>query len=378
MRKDRKAGSNPNQGFEAEHDGELDGAREDEEEAFYEDELDEGEEYEEEDLEEYEDEASGEQAYEDEDEAYEDDEPSGEQAYEDEEYEDEDEEFDEYDEDQYDEDEYEDDEYEEEYEEQEEAPKQPSRFDRIRERLQQPTAAKPSGATKRPSPTKRPSQTKPSRQAKQPSPTKASAAAKQSTAGAPKSDIAVKWSIDRLNERERLFSFGGAALAAIFGVVIYFSETSNPHFRLAKNQLTPQTTLVIGLGAGVLLAGATFIGRRAPVGFVALFTGAGFSGSTFVLAIPFWALAFWLLFRSYKLQREAAATARAEARAHPRSASTKAAGGRGSGSRKAKAATNTGPKRPEANKRYTPPRPPPKPKPAPPARRSRKSPTKKD
>ena len=189
-----------------------------------------------------------------------------------------------------------------------------------------------------PSPTKRPSPTKPSRQVKQPSPTKASAAAKQSAAGAPKSDIAVKWSIDRLNERERLFSFGGAALAAIFGVVIYFSETSNPHFRLAKNQLTPQTTLVIGLAAGVLLAGATVIGRRAPVGFVALFTGAGFSGSTFVLAIPFWALAFWLLFRSYKLQREAAATPRAEARAHPRSASTRSPGGRGSGSAKGKGA----------------------------------------
>ncbi|MDQ1360124.1 MAG: hypothetical protein QOJ44_501 [Acidimicrobiaceae bacterium] len=316
MNKDKKAGSNQDEGFSAEleEDEEYE-----EDEGVYEDELDE---YDEDEL--------------DEDEELEDDEEYEEEPDEDEEY-----------------GEYEDEEYEEE-EYEEATPKEPSRFDRVRARLQPPSTTKPSVPTKQPSPTK------------------------SSSTDAPKSDIAVKWSIDRLNERERLFSFGGAVLAAIFGVAIYLTETHNSHFRLAKNQLTPQTTLIVGLAAGVLLAGATFIGRRAPVGFVALFTGAGFSGSTFVLAIPFWALAFWLLYRSYKLQREAAATARAEARARPRSANTRATGGRGSGSRKAKAGTNTGPKRPEANKRYTPPRPPPKPKPAPPARRSRKSPTKKD
>ncbi len=178
--------------------------------------------------------------------------------------------------------------------------------------------------------------------------------------------LSSKWAIDRLNDREKQFSFVAAGASAIFGVMIYFIETGNRNFRLSKGQLTPQTTLLIGLIAAGLLLIATLVGRRAPVGFVALFTGAAYSGSTFVLAIPFWVLAFWLIYRSYKIQRQAAAELRATAPPRPRSggsrnaAAGRSASGRSSPKGKGKAGKDAGPRRPEANKRYTPKRPPPK------------------
>lgn len=200
----------------------------------------------------------------------------------------------------------------------------------------------------------------------------------RSTDGAPMSERDAKRAIYMLNDRERLFSFASAVVAAGFGVAIYVSETSNKHFRLTKGELTPQTMLLVGLIAGALLLVATLVGRRALVGFMVFFAGAGFSTNSFVLALPFWALAFWLLYRSSRIQRQRTQELRAERAARPRSANTS---GRGSGSRsssrKAKGGSTTGPKRPEANKRYTPPRPPPKPKPAPPARRPKKTTAKK-
>jgi hypothetical protein len=181
-----------------------------------------------------------------------------------------------------------------------------------------------------------------------------------------------KRAIYMLNDRERLFSFASAVVAAGFGIAIYVSETSNKNFRLAKGELTPQTMLLVGLVAAALLVVATLVGRRALVGFMVFFAGAGFSTNSFVLALPFWALAFWLLYRSSRIQRQRTQELRAERAARPRSTNTS-----GRGSRKGKGGSTTGPKRPEANKRYTPPKPPPKPKPAPPARRPKKSTAKK-
>ncbi len=181
-------------------------------------------------------------------------------------------------------------------------------------------------------------------------------------------------SIDKLDERERLFSFAAAGLAAVAGIGVYVAETSNSHFRLAKGQLTPQTTLILGLGAAALLVIATFVGRRALVGFVALFTFLAFS-SQFLLGIPFLALAIWLLYRSFKIQREASAAARASreegslARA-PTARSSGRAPSAGRGARSKSKGVR------EANKRYTPKRPPP---PAPkPSRRERKAAQSKD
>jgi hypothetical protein len=173
--------------------------------------------------------------------------------------------------------------------------------------------------------------------------------------------------IDRLDERERRFSFAAAGLAAVAGIAVYVAETSNPHFRLAKNQLTPQTTLVLGLVAAGLLLVTTLIGRRALVGFMALFTFLAL-GTQYLLGVPFLVLAIWLLYRSFKVQREASAAARA-ARTEStsgRAAPTRASGRPGSPGpsprSKSKSKSKSGP---EANKRYTPKRPaPPAPKPS--------------
>jgi hypothetical protein len=188
-----------------------------------------------------------------------------------------------------------------------------------------------------------------------------------------RSDRSTKWAVDRLDEREKRFSFAASGGALLFGVIIYAVE-NNAHFHPQKGQLSPQTVLVVGLVGGALLLGATLLGRRAPVGFVALFTGLAFSNSSLFLALPFLALAIWILYRSFKIQRETAANTRA-ARAESKAATPRESRGPastpkpGAGS-KGKGRANSS-SRPEANKRYTPKRPPP---PAPkPSRRERKA-----
>jgi hypothetical protein len=179
-----------------------------------------------------------------------------------------------------------------------------------------------------------------------------------------------KRAVEQLDDRERLYSFVASGLAVVLGLLIYFIESDNKHFRLAKGQLTPQTTLAVGLISGALLFGATWLGRRAPVGFISLFAFL-FFGTRYFVGVPFLLLGVWLLYHSYKVQKEANALRKAN-----RSTGT-AAPDRSSGSKapptKADRTSraNKGPARPEANKRYTPKRPPP---PAPkPSRRERKA-----
>jgi hypothetical protein len=177
-----------------------------------------------------------------------------------------------------------------------------------------------------------------------------------------------------LDGRERRLSFAAAGGSALFGVMIYVLDTNNKHFRLQKGQITPQTTLVLGIAFAVLLVAATVYGRRAPVGFVALFVFLMFGTTSFFLGVPFLALAAWLLYRSYKIQKESAATARAarlEQSTSPAS-TTRTGPATNKSSRSASRSSRTkGPAMPEANKRYTPKRPPP---PAPkPSRRERKA-----
>ena len=179
--------------------------------------------------------------------------------------------------------------------------------------------------------------------------------------------------VERLDDRERLLCFAASALAVVAGVLIYVVETENKHFRLKKGELTPQTTLIIGLIVGALLLGSTLLGRRAPVGFVALFGFLAF-GTQYFAGIPFLVLAVWLLVRSYKFQKEAAATRKASMAAGGTSTRAGPRGtGASSGSAKSGAARSPskGPTAAEANKRYTPKRPaPPPPKPS---RRDRKA-----
>jgi hypothetical protein len=188
-----------------------------------------------------------------------------------------------------------------------------------------------------------------------------------------------KAAIERLDPRERRFSFAAGSAAVLFGIVIYLLETQDKvHF--TKNPDAPVTTLVLGLASGLLLLGATFIGRRAPVGFVALFAFLIFGTSSIILGAPFLVLAVWLLYRSYRIQREATARVRAgrSTGVTTKSSTTRAAGASASSSGRspkptasARKEAKRGPVMPEANKRYTPKRPPP---PAPkPSRRERKA-----
>ena len=75
----------------------------------------------------------------------------------------------------------------------------------------------------------------------------------------------------------------------------------------------PRPRCIVGVVCAVALAATTYLGRRALVGFVALFTFLGFSNTDFVIGLPFLLLAVWLLYRSYKVQKEV--TARIKERA---------------------------------------------------------------
>lgn len=202
-----------------------------------------------------------------------------------------------------------------------------------------------------------------------------------------------KWSIDRVDPRERVYCYFAGFVAAFFSVLIYVVESDNQHFHVKKGQFTPITTLLVGLVCAVALIGTTYLGRRALVGFVALFTFLGFSNSDFVVGLPFLLLAFWLLFRSYKVQKEITARIKSERAAGgsatsgatgasgarepaaPRPSRAEAAAARRSGTRTG--GRSKAPAAPTGNKRYTPKAPtrpaPPPPKPSWRERRSAKA-----
>jgi putative Ca2+/H+ antiporter (TMEM165/GDT1 family) len=163
-----------------------------------------------------------------------------------------------------------------------------------------------------------------------------------------------------------------AAASVLIGVVIYLVETGDHNFRVTKGEVTPQTTLVLGIVFGALLLAAALFGRRAPMGFMALFTFLAF-GTRYLAGLPFLALAVWLLYRSFKFQKEATARLRA-AKAEDSGSSPSASRSSTRSTRtkpSPKGSTPKGPGRPEANKRFTPKRPPPPP--PKPSRRERKA-----
>ena len=190
-----------------------------------------------------------------------------------------------------------------------------------------------------------------------------------------------KWSIDRLDPRERVYCYLSSFMAAFFAVLIYVVESNNTHFHVKKGQFNPITTLVVGMVCAVLLVGTTYLGRRALVGFVALFTFLGFSNSDFVVGLPFLLLAAWLLYRSFKVQKEITARIKADrasgaTAAAPRQSRADAVAARRAGGRTG--GRSKGPAAPQGNKRYTPKAPvrpsPPPPKPSWRERRAAKAP----
>jgi hypothetical protein len=174
-----------------------------------------------------------------------------------------------------------------------------------------------------------------------------------------------------------MLSFVASGAAVLFGVTIYLAETNNKHFRLTKGELTPQTILLLSIGSGVLLAGATYVSRRAPVAFVSLLIFLMFGTTSFVVGLPFLILGGWLLYHSYKVQKEATANLRGGKNTGKTNSTSSTSGdrtgdgparpARASNSKNGKASTT----RPEPSKRYTPKRPV---RPAPkPSRRDRKA-----
>ena len=183
--------------------------------------------------------------------------------------------------------------------------------------------------------------------------------------------VTTKWSVDHLDPKEKLYGYLAGVVAIVFAVLIYVVD-NHRHLKAVKGQLSPETSLILGLVGGAALIASTRLGRRALVGFVALFTFLGFSSNIF-LGLPFFLLAIWLLFRSYKVQKEATARVRAEKAAGGRTAgertrSPRSAAASGRQAATARAAAKKGPARPEGNKRFTPKKPtpgkPPEPKPS--------------
>jgi hypothetical protein len=180
------------------------------------------------------------------------------------------------------------------------------------------------------------------------------------------SEGSVASQVKRITERERTLGFAAAAIAAVLWAILTVPDLLHPPKHLAKGQ--PDTTQVaIYLGVGMALAclifAASIIRRRALLGFAALFTGASF-GSLVFLALPFWAFGGWLLWRAFRIQRDAAsrATTGHGGPSPPARRASSRAIGRGSNG----AARRTPP---PPSKRYTPPKPPPKrPRPKPEAK----------
>jgi hypothetical protein len=157
-------------------------------------------------------------------------------------------------------------------------------------------------------------------------------------------------SVNKIDQRERRFAYAGALLGLVMVVGLYAPHL---HDKVHRNQADPLTFLVVGVVLSILLAVATAIGRRALVGFLALFIGLSLG---FIAGLPFLALGGWLIARAMRIsQAQAQAKRAAGGSGGSRADSVKGATGT---RRKGREDPATGRGRPEASKRYTPPKPP--------------------
>jgi len=166
-----------------------------------------------------------------------------------------------------------------------------------------------------------------------------------------------KWSIDRLDARERVYAYVASVLAVVFAVIIYFEDHPAKHVTHGKSQLSPTTALLLGLASGVALAVTTRIGRRALVGFVGLFAFLSFGTVSTIIGLPFLILAVWLLYRSYKVQKAATARLREERAARGTAPAPRQTRAEMAAARSAQRSGKKAPTGPSANKRYTPKKP---------------------
>jgi hypothetical protein len=171
--------------------------------------------------------------------------------------------------------------------------------------------------------------------------------------------------IKRIDDREKTYALWAAALGFVLDIVIT-ARTLADNPPLHHKGHTDTTMIVVYGAVGLVLAGvvalATWKRRRSFVAFSLLFLGTTMG---FPLALAFWALALWMIFRVMKWQKELAAMTKGQAtgRTEVRSPATSASGAvrstpptrtpvRTRGRRKSKQPEPAGPSQ---SKRYTPP-----------------------
>lgn len=215
----------------------------------------------------------------------------------------------------------------------------------------------------------------------------------------PLSDAEVRQRITDLDHAERRVGYLGAALAAVVGLgstLPYVLKPSTAVVETAKATSTTEWVTIKGVPVqrtvescsvpyiytkssndcvahilhsrghwidvllfmlvfAVAVLVATRIGRRAPLGFVALLTGFAYESQVGLLGIPFIFGGGWLLVRAWRVQRYGTPSARgamAGAKDGPPRRG-QAAKARSSGKSKSEAAVDRRPA-PSASKRYTP------------------------
>ena len=120
-----------------------------------------------------------------------------------------------------------------------------------------------------------------------------------------------KWSIDRLDGRERLYCYAASGLAVVFAVLIYVEETTPSTSTRSRTSSPPPRALLVGLAAGVPWPSPP--GSAAgPWSASSPCSPSSASGLSTIVGLPFLVLAVWLLYRSYKVQKEATARLRAD------------------------------------------------------------------
>jgi hypothetical protein len=175
-----------------------------------------------------------------------------------------------------------------------------------------------------------------------------------------------KRQVFKVDTRERLAGFAAAAVAAAAFCAIWIPKL-HEHLVAAKGKpppLDPSTSLLYGLLMAVAIGVCAVIGRRALLGFVILGVGLGGPWNTFILGqVAYLALAAWLLYHAYQTSnkiRQQAQAGRAASGGGARGSPSPAQEGRASGSGRQgrrRRSEPSGPPKPEASKRYTPPKP---------------------
>jgi hypothetical protein len=169
---------------------------------------------------------------------------------------------------------------------------------------------------------------------------------------APRARPDVRAAVNQIDDRERLWGLTAAGLVVAITVAIVASYLAHPPRPHTTGYVARSTLLLyagVRVALGLLVAVAALVRRRALLGFAVLFAGTSLGIG---LAIPFWVLGAWLIWRALRAEREASAA----------QAAARTTDDRQRGAPRTRARTSTfepgRPRpRPAPSKRYTPPKP---------------------